>query len=440
MQGELLNMKRLTSSLLVVMFMGIALIGIAQAVNAEKVELDFWTFWGSQTRRPVIEKIIDNFNKSQDRIIVKHTYLPWGDIWTKNLASIAAGNPADIIVNDINSVAFRAINDQVVDITEYLPEGIEEEYYPSLWNTVTYNDRVYALPFVTDTRFLFYNKDAFREVGLDPNDPPETWDELWEYANKLDKKNGSHYERIGFYPLWGNIGMDVWCINGSAGSSYINYEFERPAINTIANLETWKWVKKWRDKYGDSTINAWSTDLGDQPSHPFLSGRLAMIVNTATFYTQIRDYAEDLDVGVVPIPEALPGSGHWSWGGGFVAEIPKGSKHVEEAVEFLLYLTGPEGAGYWAAKNFDNVANIGGSLRAAESPLLSEKGKGVYRMAAENMNWTIMTPHPLFAPEYWNLVNPEMDAFMLGKKSAEEALESAQKAVEELIENEKGRN
>ena len=431
-------MKRLTCLLLAIMLLVIALVSTVHGAPRTKVELDFWTFWGSETRRPVIEKIINDFNKSQDRIVVKHTYLPWGDIWTKNLASIAAGHPADVIINDINSVAFRAKNNQVTEISQYLPKDIADGYYPALWNTVLYEGGIYALPFVTDTRILFYNKDAFREVGLDPNKPPTNWEELWDYANKLDKKQGNRYERIGFYPLYG-IGMDVWAQLGDAGQGYINYQYERPAINTPGKLATWKWVKQWKDKYGDNTINTFQAEFATRTAHPFLSGKLAMFADIAGFYTQVRDYAPDMDLGVAPLPEARPGSGHWSWGGGFVAEIPKGAKHVKEAVEFLQYLTGPAGAEHWAVMNFDNVANIEGSARAAKSSVLTAKGQEVYKMAADNLNWTTITPHPMYAPEWWNLVNPETDAFMMGRKTAEQALLDAQRAVERLIENTKSK-
>src|SRR5699024_1860890 len=140
---------------------------------------------------------------SQDEIEVKHTFLPWGDIWTKNIASISAGNPPDVIINDINSVPSRAVNNQVMDITEWVEaDNLEETFYPELYNTVVYEDKIYALPFVTDTRLLFYNKDAFEDAGLDPAKPPTTWAELEEYAKKLDKKNGNSFERVGFHPLW----------------------------------------------------------------------------------------------------------------------------------------------------------------------------------------------------------------------------------------------
>src|SRR5699024_5431402 len=66
--------------------------------NGEKVSLEFWSFWGDGARREVVEEIIDDFNKEHDNIEVKYVYQPWGDIWTKSLAAVAAGNPPDIVV------------------------------------------------------------------------------------------------------------------------------------------------------------------------------------------------------------------------------------------------------------------------------------------------------------------------------------------------------
>src|SRR5690606_18299015 len=93
------------------------------AVNEDgKTVIDFWTFWGSEIRRPVIEQIIADFNESQDEIEVKHTYLPFGDIWTKELAAIAAGDPPDVVINDINSTALRGQENQAMNLSEFLEE------------------------------------------------------------------------------------------------------------------------------------------------------------------------------------------------------------------------------------------------------------------------------------------------------------------------------
>ncbi|MBD2872533.1 ABC transporter substrate-binding protein [Paenibacillus arenilitoris] len=401
---------------------------------AEKIELDFWTFWGSETRRPIIEKMIADFNSSQDRIIVKHTYLPWGDIWTKNLAAIAAGNPPDVIINDINTIAQRASSKQVVNLSEFLAkDDIKGRFFPELWNTVEYNGEAYALPFNTDTRFLFYNKDAFAEVGLDPETPPKTWEELEQFAIKLDKKNGSRYERVGFYPNgWGNWGWDSWMYNADKGIGFVD-KGGNVTIHTPDKVEALKWINKWTERLGESTVNAFKAEFGSQQADPFISGKVAMINQTATFYTQLRDYGKNVNFGIAPIPEYKPGSGHISSGGGFVIEMPYGAKHPEASWEFMKYMTDVQAQEYWAIKNFDNVANIEASEKAATNAELDEKGKLVYGEAVKNLKDTKIFPIPAFAPDFRSLLNPLAEAALLGQKTAEEALEQAQKEVEALV-------
>lgn len=401
--------------------------------KGEKVELEFWTFWGSETRRPIIEKIVDDFNESQEEIEVKHVFLPWGDIWTKNLAAIAAGNPTDVIVNDINSVAVRAQENQNMDLTPYIEEddeNIEERFFENLWETTLYEGKPYALPFNTDTRLLFYNKDHFEEVGLDPEKPPQTWDELEEYAKKLDKKNGDKYDRIGFYPLWGNFGATVWLLNADNGVSWLDEDWN-PVINTPNKVEALEWLNSWTDRLGRKTVDAFKAEFGDQQANPFISGKVSMFVDVATFYTQIRDYGQDMNYGVAFAPEREEGAGHWSWGGGFVVEIPKGAKHPEESYEFMKYLTDVDAQKYWAMKNFDNIAN----KEASNDPELQKID--VYKLAVENMEQTVMTPLPVFAPDYTQLVDPLIDEALLGNKDPQAALDEAQKDVEELFEDKK---
>ncbi|TWT06191.1 ABC transporter substrate-binding protein [Planomicrobium sp. CPCC 101079] len=396
-----------------------------------KTVIDFWTFWGSEIRRPIIEKMIADFNESQDEIEVKHTYLPFGDIWTKELAAIAAGDPPDVVINDINATALRGQKEQAMNLSQFLEQDdISNRFYPELWDATLYEGDSYGVPFNTDTRVLFYNKDAFEEVGLDPENPPTTWAELEEYAAKLDKKSGDNYDRIGFYPLWG-VGYDVWLLNAN-GQNYFD-EQNNFQIDTAKNEEVLNWLKSFKDRYGEDVINSYQAQIDSQQGHPFFSGDLAMIVQQPTFYTQIRDYAQDLNFGVVELPEYEEGNGHTSWGGGFVAEIPAGAKNPEASWEFIKYLTDVEAQTYWAVQNFDNVANIEAAESAAESTEFTEDGTMVYQKAVENMEHTLLTPVPVIAPDFSSFINPNMDEFFLGSMTAKEALEKSQTDVENLI-------
>jgi multiple sugar transport system substrate-binding protein len=400
----------------------------AEKTKDGKVIVNFWTFWGSETRRPIIEKIIDDYNQSQDKVFVKHTFLPWGDIWTKNLASVAAGNPADVIINDINTVAQRAENKQVEDLSKYVDDSFKQQFYPHLWETVEYKGKPFAVPFNTDTRLLFYNKKAFKEAGLDPNKPPATWEELEDYAKKLDVKKGDNYERIGFYPLWGSAGASSWMTNADNGKGFIdNGEL---AINTPKKAEALEWILGWKERLGENTVQAFQAEFGSEQANPFIAEKVAMWVDVGTFYTQLRDYGQDVEFGVAPIPAYQEGTGNWAEGGGFVAEIPKGAKHPKEAMDFIKYLTGADAQKYWAVKNYDNVAN----KEAAEATVSALNGsdKTVYEATVKNLEQTKMFPVPVEYPDYHSRINPQIDNALLGKISPEKALEKAEKDVEKM--------
>ncbi|MEB8417703.1 ABC transporter substrate-binding protein [Enterococcus casseliflavus] len=401
-----------------------------------KTTLDFWSFWGSGARQEVIEEIIDDFNASQDKIEVKYSYQPWGDIWTKSLSSITAGNPPDVIVQDINSVAQRAEAQQATNLSEYIEEGFSDEFYPQLWDTVEYEGDAYAVPFNTDTQVIFYNKTLFKEAGISEEQLPQTWEELETVARKLDVKNGDDFERIGFYPLW-NLGADVWALNADDGVSWFDKD-ENVKIDTDNKVEALEWILDWQEYYGQDTINRLEAEFGSGVADPFISGLVAMRAQNINYYSSLAENApDDFEFGVIQIPEKESGSGHWSWGGGFVLEVPYGAKNPEASYEFIKYLSTPEVQEKFGEKSFDIMANRTANENLVNNDNLDENGQMIYQMADENFANTVITPVPLTAPDFSSLVNEQIDQIMLGSKTPAEGLADAQKAVEDLVEQNK---
>ena len=401
-----------------------------------KTTLDFWSFWGSGARQEVIEEIIDDFNASQDKIEVKYSYQPWGDIWTKSLSSITAGNPPDVIVQDINSVAQRAEAQQATNLSEYIEEGFSDEFYPQLWDTVEYEGDAYAVPFNTDTQVIFYNKTLFKEAGISEEQLPQTWEELETVARKLDVKNGDDFERIGFYPLW-NLGADVWALNADDGVSWFDKD-ENVKIDTDNKVEALEWILDWQEYYGQDTINRLEAEFGSGVADPFISGLVAMRAQNINYYSSLAENApDDFEFGVIQIPEKESGSGHWSWGGGFVLEVPYGAKDPEASYEFIKYLSTPEVQEKFGEKSFDIMANRTANENLVNNDNLDENGQMIYQMADENFANTVITPVPLTAPDFSSLVNEQIDQIMLGSKTPAEGLADAQKAVEDLVEHNK---
>lgn len=407
----------------------------ATGEDGDKAEIEFWSFWGSGPRRETIEAIIDDFNASQDDIVVEHVYQPWGDIWTKSLAAVTAGNPPNIVVQDINTARQRADAQQATNIQEYLDqedEDIENRFYPQLWDTVVHEGEAYGLPFNTDTHVLFYNKDLFEEAGLDPDSPPATWAELEEYAQALDVPNGDDWDQFGFYPLW-NLGADVWGINADEGTSWFDEE-GNVMVNTPEKVSALEWILEWQDHYGLDNINAYEAEFGSGVTDPFISGLIAMRGQNINYYTDLRENApDDFNFGVAPLPEYEDGTGNWTWGGGFVLEIPYGAEYPEESYEFMKYATSTEVQERFGLNSFDIMANQEANENLVEHPDLDEEGQMIYELADSNFENTVITPVPLTAPDYLPLINGQIDEALLGNKSAQEALDDAQASVENLV-------
>lgn len=402
--------------------------------DQEQVQLEFWSFWGSGPRRDTIEEIVEEFNETHDNITVEYVYQPWGDIWTKSLAAIAGGNAPDIIVQDINSVRQRADANQATNLQSFIDEeDISDQFYPQLWETVIFEDEAYAVPFNTDTQVLFYNLDAFEEAGLDPDSPPQTWEEIEEMARTLDEGSGNSWEQIGFYPRW-NIGADVWALNADDGASWFDEE-GNVTINTPEKVESLEWLLEWQEYYGRETVTQYEAEFGSGVADPFISGLVAMRGQNINYYTNLRENApDDFRFGVAPLPEREEGSGNWSWGGGFVLEIPENTAHPEESYEFISYLTSTEVQEQFGMNSFDIMANVEANENLAEHPDLDETGHMIYDMAHLNLEQTVITPVPLEAPDYHSLINTQIDSVFLGEKTPQEALEDAQNSVENLVE------
>lgn len=395
----------------------------------EKIQLDFWTFWGSTTRRPIIEKIVSDFNASQDKIFVKHTYLPFGDIWTKEFAAIAAGNPPDVIIGEIGKVAQRADKKQVTNLSKYLQkDNIQDRFHKHLWEPMKYKNEVYALPFNTDTYFMFYNKAVFKDAGLDPEKPPKTWAEVEEMSKKIEKVNNGKIERLGFHPTATGNMAEYLMLNADAGKQLVDNTNNNVLINTPNKVAAIKWIADWNTRLGAKEVDAFKGTFGSKTNDPLLAGKIGMKIANGTFWTQIRDFAaKKEDFGVAPMPEFKAGSGNWTLGGGFDIEIPQGAKNPDASWEFIKYMTDYDAQKYWAQMNFENVANIKASN---DQELLKDP---IYKFTVDNLKQTILGVTPATAPDFINLVNPELEAAFAGKQTPEQAAQKAQKAVEDLI-------
>jgi multiple sugar transport system substrate-binding protein len=152
------------------------------------------TFW--QTLR-------DEFQATHPNITVEFQTVPGEELFDKLLAQIAAGNPPDAAyVSDWMTGAF-AQEGGLAPLDEYIAKSnliMLDDYVPAFLESSQVDGVQYGLPFTSETTGLFYRVDRFEEAGLDPNNPPKTWDEFQQAAEALTNSAENKYGFAVFAP------------------------------------------------------------------------------------------------------------------------------------------------------------------------------------------------------------------------------------------------
>ncbi|HWG86017.1 MAG TPA: ABC transporter substrate-binding protein [Deinococcales bacterium] len=399
-----------------------ALLAIAGAAQAAPVKVSFWHIFDSGDAQKFINEVISKFNAANPNIQVEGLGTNFWDYWTRLTTAQAAGIGPDVAMNDLGNVPARAAAGLIEPLDAYMKKsGVAlNNFWPATYNIIRYKNKTYALPLETDVRVLYYNKEAFRAAGLDPNKPPKTIAELTQYADKLTTKDaGGRLTRIGFGPTLGNTAFYVyaWANGGEfAGKN------GAITINTPKNVEALKWMVDRQTAYGRREMAAFTAGFGANENDPFIAGKVAMIVQNNTFAGNIRRYAPKMDWGVAPLP------GRTSWSNGFSLEMSAKSPNKQAAWEFMNYLMSDAVQLEYAKRNSSMVGNL---QAARHKDLMKDP---VWATMVNAMTYSKFRPFSMEAPTWYDTqLQPEVDAALLGTKTPEQALKDAQAAYEDAV-------
>ena len=352
-------MPKLLRGLALLLLCGLAL----RVEAAEKVRLVVWGMESSAETKDMDAKIAA-FEQRHPDIEVAVLSMGAGSMNPQKLmTAIVGGVPPDLVRQDRFTIGdwasrdtFRPLDDLLqADARSSDPLAIrQKDYVPATWAETIYQGHVYAIPDTTDDRVLYYNRALFREAGLDPDRPPQTWEELIDAAKRLTKRapNGG-FERLGFVPLYGQGWLYLW--SWQEDGETMSPDGRHCTLGNPQTARALSTLVSWYDALGGvDAVNAFSGGFGDDAQDPLLLGKLAMRVETDGYLNSIARYRPDLDFGVVPVPvpaERLRHTGifqhdsTWvTWSGGFSFAIPRGSRHVRESWQFMQWMNSPEAA------------------------------------------------------------------------------------------------
>jgi len=313
------------------------------------------TWWHAMSgvNGDAVKKIVDGFNSSQSKIKVEAIFQGTYDDLLAKLNTALASNAAPALVQ-VYDIGQRYMYDsgQVVPMQAFIDRDKfnTSDFEPAVINYYKYQDKLQSMPWNASSSILFYNKDAFKEVGLDPEKPPVTFTEVADAAKKLTKKDASGATvRFGFGPsIYGWLFEQLMATSAAPYADNGNGRDNR-ATKVLWNSAQGKAILDWWKAgvdggyfYNPGIDNAGSTNA-------FNSGKTAMYIeSTATLRNTINVAKFQVGTGLYPRPDNKPKDGGNIIGGASLY-IMKSRPAAEQqaAWEFVKYAMTPAVQGQW---------------------------------------------------------------------------------------------
>lgn len=401
-----------------------------------RVVVQLWQVTGAEDADPPAPQW---FNESQEEIHLRPIGLPFLEIEQKFLTAVVGGIPPDLF-EYFGSVAQWSTRGALMPLDGFMErDGFNRDaIFPALWDEMVWEGRTYAIPTGTSSEAFYWNKEHFREAGLDPERPPETWEELEEYAVLLTEyqPDGS-IGQAGYIPgYWSALGAPLflnWAVQ--KGARFLSEDGTRVMLAERPNIEALEWEGNLFERLGRQELISRRASFGYGSQHGFLGGQLSMIVQKSSFVQEIEMFAPGLDYGVAPIPVPEQGTRGVVAGPVWIG-IPAGAENPELAWEYIKFYTSSEVQARVA--EWLHEQNLAGffpaNVEAATRPVaLSRPHMDVF---VESMEWAhSSTVVPLAHTQFWRSYEGAWDRVMRGRQTAEEALRQAEREVQRALDS-----
>lgn len=394
------------------------------------VEIDFWYLFDQAT----MESMIAKYMEEHPNVKINGLWVNLWDFASKLTPAFAGGTAPDVVLG--STVAQDAAEGNIVNLTEALKiRGFDEsQYLPGAINAMTYEGDYYGLPFTGGTRLFFWNKDIFEAAGLDPEKPPTTWAEVAEYAGKTTTydENGNATV-LGFHHAYSNL--YAWTVLWTYGVELM--DGETPTFNNEATREAIQTFQDIQEAVGGKDVmDVWNEAvMTKEVGNAFISGEMAMIVDTNNAPKNIAAYNPDLNYGVTTIPTSDGVNNKASWGDTTCVEITdRGDEdRLNAAIDFAMWLCGEEAQVMWmgATGEVSPLANVAELYREIFPGYPEEFYTALEEALAVTKERTYLRAYP----SYTNDINTAFNQAVSGEKSIDDALNDAEATIVQEIEN-----
>ena len=409
--------------------------------NDGRVHLKVWSMWSGDEEK-AFEAVLAMYHKEHPDIVIDNLGAVTDE---KSTRAIIAGAPPDIFtLIDPTSLSTLAANNALVPLDErFNAAGFNDaQFTPGALDQCRYHGRLYGMPYLLDCVTLMYNKTVMADAGLDPNRPPQTWEELEADCKTVTKRDSEgKLTRIGLRPT----DIQPIIITMFDGKFLDGNRVTADNPNNVEALAAYMHLMDQQGGYQD--VQAFASGFGANTTsfNPFFHGDVAFYVSGEWNPHLIWQQSPSTQYGVtaLPYPTDHPDRKGSVWLADNIFAIPRGAKRSKEAWDFLKWIQSPE-AQYMFASKLNNVPNLRSELtapRLTTDPPYTPKSKddrdpnswrpefGQFLALADSPTATSFPSMPV-ASMYVNEIGNAFDQVGYGRKTPKQALAGINKRIQ----------
>jgi ABC-type glycerol-3-phosphate transport system substrate-binding protein len=407
---------------------------LVSCTNIKTVKPDIVVWHWMTDRQAAFEEIAARYLKATGVKVAFETYAPSEIYSDKIRAAAGAGVLPDIYspLGDKNILATFIKSGFIADLTEEMNKGWKDIFFEKplsqnafelggQWNDI--KPGIYGVPIDVSSLEIYYNKDIFKQAGLDPEKPPETWDQFIDAGKKLRAK--------GIQPFVSGFG-EGWLV----GAFFEQYEWnlmgKQGVLDTIGGkikytdprwIRIFKLVEEMRDS--NMLASGMVTMVNKDAERTFATGSAAMCYNGSWAVNVFYSMNPDLNYGVMMPPSLIDAKFPIKILGGTGSSfyVNNNSKNKDKAIEFLKWLT-QEDQQIYLSKETRNI------------PSNKKSAKGLPEILAHFTANIDNTFDSLNVIEQWQVSKALYTAYqsiIIGQKTPEQAAKTVQDEKDRII-------
>lgn len=396
----------------------------SQPKPGEKVKITFWDENGGPARTPLYDELIKKFQASQSDIQIEYVAVPQANALEKYNVAIAASSMPDVGGVQIGWLSNFVAKKALLPLDPYFDKW--EDNGKMLTNIISGvkssspDGKLYMLPNTSNFSCIWYRPDVFKEAGIAAF--PDNWDDLFKDIEKLTDKSKNKYG----FTIRGGSGSAAVLTDLLFSYSGITDYFDASGKCNIRDPKHVEFVKRYLGMYTKYTPESDITSSWKEIAANFDTGVSAMLYHNLGSYSNHMDaFKDESKFAAAPLPKSSKGtrtliSSSSATGYGIFSN----TKKADAAWKFVSFLANKDSQSYFN----QNVGQMPTNKDVISDDWVKKSQSVNTALTTMNESTTKSITLPIYLPDYsvilTKTVEPGIQAFMSGKMTAEELLDT----------------